>query len=152
MSALTYGLVLSRGGDTLDLRGPAVYCPRPNEVLGAPAKSGADRVVPGSRGAVPRPRVARSLRAILPVEIDGHYDIDGSAGTLDPHPQTFLLLETVNDFLDADGICDATFHRPGGLSSLTGKLQVVDPGPPQWVAGHLVRLEVDVTLPDGRLS
>lgn len=149
---MTAKVTFTRDAVTLDLRGPAMLAPRPNQLLAAPAKRGANRPVPGVAGTSVRPRRAGELRAILTVELDGRWQSDGSPAAIDWHAQTFVLLDEVNDFVGSDEPCTVTITRPAGLATLEGVLQVEDPGPPIWEAGYLVRLELDVTLPAGRLQ
>lgn len=148
---MSEGVVLTRGDTTLDLRKRAHLCPNWEQLLAAPPKRGRNRVVPGATGTKVRPRVSGEVRAIMPIEIYGAWNVDGTAHTVNVRANTYTLLDTVQAFLDSDVVCTISITRLGSLAAVTGTLQIEDPGPPMWVAGDIVRLEVDVTVPAGRL-
>jgi hypothetical protein len=148
-----YGLVLTYGSETLDCRGPHVESFDWFGLLGAPPRRGQNRTVPQQDGAAVRVRYRGELRTPVALRIDGAYNPDGTghAGSWLEHAHGTLA--DVLDFLDrTDDGYTATVHRPGSLPTLSGRLQVEDPGVPIPEAGRFVRLVVDVTCPDGRLT
>jgi hypothetical protein len=146
------GVVLTRGMTTLDLRTRAIECPKWEWALGAGAKRGGSRVIPGVRGRQTRVRVADHIRAAMPIVIDSGWNLAGDQ--VDPGDQLAnadVLVDHVMGFLDVDEACTITVHRYGSLADLEGGLVVEDPGPVRWDGGFC-RLTVDVTLPGGRLA
>ena len=137
---MSFGVVLTDGVDTVDLRDRPIHCYDWSDLLSAPPKRGRNRVVPGVRGTAVRPRVAGELRALLHVRVFG-----------DDHEGCVDNLATLFDLLDVDGLLDVTVHR-GGLASLTGELQVEDPDTPTFRSDRIAELVVDVTVPAGRLT
>lgn len=136
------GVVLTDGTTTLDLRHPEskLYCFRWFDLLGAPPKRGANRVTPGSRGAAKRPRTGGQIRGLLHVKASG-----------DDFDDTQEQLDTLYGLIDGDDVLTVTVHR-GSLASVSGDLQVEDPGVPDFITPRAAIVVVDVTLPDGRLT
>ena len=146
------GVVLTRGADTLDLRTRAIETPKWEWALRTGPKRGSSRIIPGEQGRQVRTRVRDHLRAGMRIEIDPGWNLAGNQ--VDPDDQlanAYVLIDEVMDFLDVDESCTITVHRLGALAALTGTLIVEDPGPIIWNGGRC-RLEVDVTLPGGRLE
>lgn len=147
------GVVLTRGEDTLDLRSRAIWCPNWQTLLTGARKSGRDRAIPGVRGMKTRPRVARDIRASLPVVLDGAYDTDGSTVVnveATRRAKAYEHIDALLAFVDDDDSCTITVHRPADEHE--GTLIVEDPGEPAWQSAWRVRFVLDVTLPDGRLT
>ena len=137
---MSYGIVLTDGTTTLDLRDEPIKCFNWFDLYGAPTKHGRNRRIPGQRGTAVRPRVAGQLRALLHVMVTG---VD--------HDDVIANLDTLYELLDADETLTVTLHR-GTQPSVSGTLQVEDPDRPTFRGTNLAVLVPEVTLPDGRLT
>jgi hypothetical protein len=150
MSYYPYGVVLTRGS-SVDLRSRLMWCHGWSTLLAAAPKRGANRTVPEQRGAAVRPRYGHEVRAMLQIRIDGAYQSNSAPYSGDRLGNAHAAMHTLLDFLDDDALCTVTVYQPSPLGARTGRLQVEDPGPPEFEAGRFIHLTVDVTLPDGRL-